>query len=390
MISMRSLVSRAAVAAVLTLAGLGAGVAVAAPGDGININEWYLHPYINLSGTYDDNVFLDEEDEQDDFSRVLEYGLGLNHATKTVSMVGRLWGLEERFDDFDELDHSDYGDSIEFGAVTPGGTEITLRQEYSQLEDTDYTTATVEDFEVQRLSLSLNRQVTDKTAGGLGYTYKSRDYDSEALFDWQQHLIDLDADYDVTEKSALYLQVGLGIQDGDANDGQGESYNALVGVKSRRSDKLRAQAALGVIGLQSDDADFTELGFAGELAWRATEKIELDAAAEREIQPASIARNNYHTITTVKAGVGYYVMTQLKLSAIAFYRNFDLENPYFFEGEDRHKEEDNWTAILRLDYQAPAEFLKVFLEGKYNEQSATIDQLDYAQSVVSFGVNLTY
>ncbi len=386
----RLYLTRGVLMAGLVFAGVGAAPVSAGPGNGININEWYLHPYLNLAETLDSNVFLDKDNEEDDFSTVLEYGLGVTHATEKLSLAGRLWGLEERYNDLDALDHSDYGDTVQLGAVTPGGTEIILRQEYSQLEDTDYTTGTVEDFAVQRLSVSFNRQITDKTAAGLGYAYKSRDYDSSSLLDWQQNLIDVDADYDITEKSALYLQVGLGLQDGDGNDGQGESYNALLGVKSRRSDKLRAQAALGVIGLNSDDADFSELGFAGSLAWRATEKIELDAEAEREIQPASIARNNYHIITTAKAGVGYYVLTQLKLSAILAYRNFDLENPYIFEGEPRHKEEDNWTGILRLDYQAPAEFLKVFLEGKYNEQSATIDQLDYEQTVVSLGVDLTY
>lgn len=368
----------------------GAAISVAAPGDGININEWYLHPYLNLSGTYDDNVFLDKDIEEEDFSRVLEYGIGVNHSTKTLSLVGRVWGLQERYDDLDTLDHDDFGDRVDLGGMTPGGTEIKLRQEYSELEDQDYTTSTVEDFQVQRFSLSLSRQLTDKTAAGAGYTYKSRDYEAENLLDWQQHLVDIDADYDVSDKSALYAQVGVGLQDGDGNDGQGTSYNVLFGAKSRRSDKIRAEAALGVIGLDSDDADITELGFAGSLAWRATEKIELDAEAEREIQPASIARNNYHTITTIQAGIGYYVLTQLKLSAIASFRNFDLENPYLFEGTLRHKEEDNWTGILRLDYQAPAEFLKVFIEGRYNEQSATIDQLDYNQSVVSAGLNLTY
>lgn len=365
---------------------------LAEPGAGINVLDCKISPFVDTAVIYDSNVLLNENtaDELDDTSYAIGYGVNLDHARKHYVLSAKLWGLSEIYSDLDSLDHNDFGDDISLNFLTPGGFNVRVLQSYSDVQDVDYTTTSIENYVTHIAGVRVSRSVTDKMNANLGYNYKAKDYDADSLFGHSRSKLDGSIDYVLTDMTALLVKAGIESQDGDGNSGEGTVYRASLGAKSRQTSQLTASADVGILGLSSDDADISDFAFGAEVAWQAMDKVGVTLAADKEIEPSSIEKNNYNIITGISAGIGYTLLDNLKVSLNAGYMEVDLQNKYDDSGSLVTKTEDIIFGKVRLDYQSPMKFLKVFATAGITDQDSTISRLDYTREKVSVGVSLVY
>jgi len=364
----------------------------AAPGEGIQLEEWNLSPYGSLQLTQDSNVFLDEDGaEQADDSYQYKYGVYINRPSETLGLSVYVWGLTKQYDTLESLDRTDFGESASLDITTPGGTTIFFRQSYSNVEDVDYLVGERAKFSTHRVSVSADRDVTDKTNGKLTYRFKAKNHDADTLNDWWEHLLRGTVSHDVTEQSDVFGAIESGVQDSDGNRDKSAYYNVLLGMSTRWTDKITASAAAGVVGVNSDIADISEPSFEGYINWAVADRINLSAGAERYIEPASIDDDNFDKVTVLRTDLTYRILTSLRISVSLRFYDLELANPYITgTGDVIDKREDVFTASAGLNYQSPAKFLVVFVEGRVTDQDSTEEGGDYTEDIVSFGARVLY
>jgi len=363
---------------------------MAQPGSGINIAGVNVSPYVSLEALYDDNVFLDKEDEQSDMSLRLGYGFNFSRSTDTLTLAGRVWGLSERYDDFTEQDHDDFGNELNILLESEGGFTLALDQSFADVEDIDYQSTDIQDYRLHRLGATLGAPLTEKMDADAGYRYTLKDFTGDSLFDWDRHIGSANLYHEVTDTSAVMLRGELGVLDSDGNDDTGNYYNTLIGLESRRTDKIIARGGIGVLGLDSDDTDVSDLSWLLEATWRASDLISLTVLSDRVIEPASIARNNYHVISTVESELRYNPVEQITLALRLSYRYYDLQNDFSVGDDLVQKQEDIYLGAIRMTYNAPGGYLQWHVEAETMEQESTIVALDYTRSAFSTGVTLRY
>jgi hypothetical protein len=365
---------------------------IAAPGEGIKVGEFTLSPYVAPAYKHDSNVALSDSNEQDDDVTSIRYGATLVRQSDQSTFDLRLGALSEDYSDFDGRDHDDVMQSLLLGMITDGGTDISVMQSYSKVEDIDFALGQIQEFETSLVEAKVTRRVTDKIFLGLGYKFDQRDFQNPSLFDWDSNVGAARIGYAYTDKSVLFVQGRFGVLSSDGNADDGNYYNAVAGIRSEGTDKITYSVAVGGLGVSDDNIseDISDVAYNGSLQWTATDKVNVNLTALRSVTPSSLQRNNYDLTSSYGGNVSCQLTDSIKGSVGVTFVNVDLQEPYTGAGASQDKEEDITVSRVRVDYQAPAEFLSIFAEGSFTDQDSSIAGADYKRDLISIGAQLKY
>jgi hypothetical protein len=422
--------------AVLSFA-IGLAVATLAfgkPGEGIRIGNLAISPFVDLSITYDDNVFLTGLDEEEDYFIDIVPGIALLNRTDTVLLRGRAWGQFRRYDEFDEeLDHDSYGETV--GAVL-GGEEnpfLLLHQKYVHLDDYEIIPRSVDTLNIESQDLLLTqdrterverdifdvavvmgRNLTDKIRVDVGYGFSEVDYDTlpeaqpftgqDELFDWDEQKLQAELQHEITDKTSALLTGQLSEQDSDGFDDNAEYYIVRGGFITRTTRKTSFKGGVGFESYdaaapspEGEDLDEEIINFDVSAIWEATPKLTLQVSGRNGIQPATQYRSNTKVIHLVSLALSYRLTETLRLSLAGSWRNDDYvaRVPVTVGGEIvdlQYKEREHLGGRVRLDYWPHAKFYDLYVEASYEdvEDNLEDDYEDYDQLRVAAGLSLRY
>jgi hypothetical protein len=375
----------------MVLAMAGASWLTAGPGDGVNINDVMVRPYVAPFAKYESNVLLEEQGKRADTSWGADYGVMLDRALDWYTFSGSLWGMSEDFDKTSAFDHDDFGDTLKLSISTAGGTRIGFNQEFADREEVDYIVGRVEEVLVNRVSAGVGRSVSDKIDVDVAYAFQSHNYDSASLYDWSENQAKGTVGHTLTDKSAGFLSAKIGTQDSDGNRHNGTSYNSILGIRSKSTDKIMVSAGAGLVGLEADEGDIAKLGYEVSAFWQALEKMNVTVNAEKTVQPAVIARSNYLVVDFLSAGISYFILESLEVKLSTDYEYHQLDQPYVQDdGTTVEKRENIRGGALRIEYRCPARWMKMFLEGRSEDQNSSIAGSDYEDRKVLAGMQFQY
>ena len=245
---------------------------------------------------------------------------------------------------------------------------------------------------MSRLNALIERRLTAKMTGGLGYDYSATDFDSSTAGtrDLKSHYGRGELGYDATDKTTTRARVVAGRQDNDTE--QAADYlAALVGLRTRQTDKLTADAGVGVHRLSGIDAEADGFHFEFEGIWQATPKIDFIVGARNGLQVTSVYDDNATEYSTLWATAGYRLTMATRLSVTCTYRQDDYVQPVATDAGPVDRSDDGIGFRARVDYGAPSAVLKLFGEASYEQIDSTVDVAGYDDRTrVVVGASVTY
>lgn len=415
---MRQTVSTAVVGAVAVVLVVSQG-AFAKPGDGIQIGNLKLSPFVEVSVTYDDNVYVRGIDEVEDYFLDLVPGIAFANRTDRLTFTGRGWGQWRWYQDETDLDSEVYGEKL---GLVWGETErltLALNEKWVKLNDYEITPRSVDilNIESQILLLTEDRterverelfdispilayDVTDRFGFSIGYSYNYVEYTTNALFDWYENRGQIEFQQKVTEKTFGVVTLQGSQQDSDGFEDTSDYYVLRGGVLYRATEKTSFKAGAGVEEYDfaapesetGDDLDSTIFSFDVAGAWEVTEKLDLQVSARNGIQPATQYGANTKEVTLGSVGMIYDVTTTLKLTLAGSMREDNYVGRVVAGGVPQFKERDLVGGRVRLDYMPRAKWMNLWLESTYEEVEDNLedDYEDYNQWRVALGAALRY
>ena len=401
---------------VLTLCGV--GLALAAPGEGVKIGNLIISPFLDLSLTYDSNIYLTRPDEEEDVFADIVGGVAFVNKTERLILAGRGWGQFRRYFDATDLDSDGYGEKLSLIWGNERKLSLAVGQKYVKLDDYEITPRSVDTLNIpsQRLMLTEDRTErverrifdispvvrylpTDKTELDAGYSYNSVSYDPEELFDWYENRGQLEAFRKITDKMSGLLTVQYSQQTSEGFEDDSTYYIIRGGVLHNITAKTTVKAGVGVqdydFGQESptgDDLDKSMLNFDVVGSWQATDKLAFEVSGRNAIQPATQYETNTKEVTLASLGLGYDVTDHLTFTAAASFRQDDYIGRVVTATGLQDKEREHWGGRLRFDYRPHVKFCNLFVETTYEDVDDTVedDYNDYDQWRVSGGLSLRY
>ncbi|MDD4869333.1 MAG: outer membrane beta-barrel protein, partial [Kiritimatiellae bacterium] len=345
--------------------------------EGIKIGDYRLMPHADLMSIYDSNVETQPSNEKDDVSFRLKIGAGLENTAEKTKLKATLWGLSEKYIDLKHEDHDDFGESLDFQMLDLGRFNFGINESYEDIQSLDYAVGTIQARQLTRLGARAGAKITEKMNASLAYGFNDTAYESPRQYDWSEHVVSLLGLHDLTDKTAGKAIVAANFQSSDANVKDGTCVSALFGVKSKQTEKLTGEVGIGVMNL-SGEADATRFAFDAGADWKAAEKVNVFLDARNGFEPSVLDANNYNLTTRATLGAEWAFVDSFSLMGSGAYARNDYLNPVVENDESMKKQDDTLTGTVRLTYHAPSKYLKIYLEGRYEDKNSTIDSNDYS------------
>lgn len=370
-------------------AALMATVGMGAVGDGVKLGAFRAHPYVDSVLSYDSNVFRDANDEEEDVSFIVTPGIRLNQMGPTVISEIEAWVRAERYTDFDERDHDDFGERVGLTLWDRDRVQMKIVESFKTTEEYDESTGEVEERDLLDVSLVLGRDLTDKTGLDVGVSHDFTDYASPNLFGWDETVASAELGCELTDKSIGTLTAKVGQQTSDGSE-DGDLATVLLGLKSRLTSKVQGRAGLGWYGYEGGAADISMLGYNAMFGWQVAPKVIINGSANNGVEPATQDSDNVRKVTRISLGSTWRPTRTLAGTLSGWYVENDYELPVSEQGRMVEKNDETLSLSLRVDYKSPNQFLGLFGETRVESRTASIDAYEYDQVVGQVGLTLLY
>ncbi len=413
-------------AAFLALFALLSFDAAGGPGDGVEVASWVFSPYLDLKFAYDSNIYKDRYDEIEDTFFEPELGLRFSSSSETnyFTVRGNLFYSDRDYTKEENRDLDTYGDNIMVQWGNGRRSLIELIQSYRHLDDLDRHSADIESSElagemvedsntldlerdVNQFGAAVSRRMSDKLDLGLSYRYSGVHYDNTTHYrldpkdlgvppglDLDGHIWQLDGSLGLTDKTDAILTLRQGLQYQEDTEGSAKLTTARLGLKTEGTEKLVHHFGVGVERYErpqetEDEAEVT-FNFNAALDWYITEKLTLRGGGFNGTQFSSFYEGNGLEYISGWAGLGYRWKPSLTFSLRGVYREDDYLDPVTHQGVTKDRHDTRMEGHVRIDYVAPGQFLRFYLEATYDEVESNFDFVEYVDRRIMAGVNIRY
>ena len=428
-------------------AGCWAVAAGAGPGNGFTVASWVLSPYVELNFTHDSNVYKDGTNVISDSFIEPELGLRFSSSaeTNTFLIKGNLFLSDRTYDTESNRDFMTYGDHLTLQLGNGRKSMFEVVQSYRFLDDNDRHASDIEssrlagemvedsnaldlERELNQLGASLMRRMSDKLLLSLSYRYsgvhypnethdrlrrKQEEYVPEGL-DLDGHIWQLEGALGMTDKTDVLLTLRQGLQYQETTDDPAELTTLRLGLQTQGAQKLVYHVGAGLeyyarpYEPRFDETDFDEIdvvvdedgvhsdhdrvtfNFNAAADWFITEKLTFRIGGYNGTEFSSFYEQNGMEYVSGWAGLGYRWRPSWIFSMRGIYRHDDYLDPVTHEGVTKDRKDVRVEGHGRIDYIAPGNFLRVYLEAIYDEVDSNFDFVDYVDRRLILGAIVQY
>lgn len=385
-----------------------------------------VSPYLDLTLTDSSNVYKDRTNAIQDTFIEPELGLRVSSSSETnrFTLLGTFFLSRREYNREKNRNFTTYGDS----AILRGGdgrrTKLELIQAYRHLDDNDRHASDFESSELagemvqdsNTLDLerdavqfggNIARRFTDKLELALSYRYAGVTYENlthdrldpkqlgvpEGL-DLDGHIVQLDGALGLTDKTDVFLTLRQGFQYQEYIDDPADLTTLRLGLKSAGSDKLVYNAGAGMERYhrppEVSDEEILSFNFTGSVDWFLTEKFTIRGGGYNGTQMSSFYEGNGLEYISGWVGLGYRWKPSTTFSVRGIYRQDDYLDPVTHNGVTVDRLDERLNAHARVDVVTRNSFLRVYLEGTYDEVISNLDFVEYVDLRFIIGASVRY
>lgn len=362
---------------------------------GIDLGGFRLFPSLTLSETYDDNIFADEDDAEDDFITSVTAALLARSEWSRHELEFDAQVRHQLFLQNDEQDRTEYFLRPALRLDLGGRDTARFNLEHSRQtvgrddpeEDDDEEPTEFNRFAAGAEYInSVNRLFFGIKADARRDDYFTSGDDDR---DVNEFRFGLPVGYEVTADTDVYVEPFVRRRNYDEDNDAGDDRDttaagAVLGIDTQISPLLDLNFDVGFIANDYDDPTFDsriDLIFGGEAIWYVTPRTTIFGRAARRDVATSSASASSKTQTTAGVEVQQELQHDLLLGAEVVYLNDD------FNESDRT--DDRLIGSLELEYLLNRTFSLV-ADYEHQERWSTADGEDFSRNLITIGLRTRF
>ena len=352
----------------------------------IQLGAMEVHPYLMLTGTWNDNVYATADNEKSDFITTITPGLGLKLPFRAHQITLGAHAEFARYADFTELDTDSFqADALgEFNIGERLNLKVgdTFLRAYESLLESP--TKSSDRYDANIASISAKYSFVDVTQLRLDYVLTTLDYRDDDARSRTEGRFSAYLYYRVLPKTSAFLEYDYTSEDYDeatstldsaANSGQ-------IGAIWEISAISKGTAKVGFQAKKFDDAgidDYSTWVASVEMTHALSDMVQLHLVGARLVNEAKYAGPSYYTTTGLTGELTVWFLDRLAGIVSASYGRNEFSDPIV--GDSEVRKDDRYTAGLGARYNFntwlsfEAEYTNINRDSNIDKYSATENAL---------------
>jgi hypothetical protein len=365
--------------------------------DGVEWGRFRFLPALTVSESYSDNLYLESENETEEYITTITPELSLDVAAAPKNYFSLKYRCDflsySEADNFRKDHH--YG-SLSFNSETAKGShfvagvssQVTAVQPFSQREQS-------KDYTLQSIYLDLLAKLGRVTDIGTQYSRQDREFDEHDFFDdnYVRDVWDFEVVYTRSSIWPLLMQyryVGQDNNDLDEIDSDFQTHTIFIGGRWRADKKFSGVFRVGYKWAEFDQSGADEYdGYAADtnITYAYSEFTKLTHTAQSTIgSPTRSARESgeYYVNNSVGFTITHRRWQRITTRLSFLYRNRNYKE---IQGSESIREDDYYRAGLSIGYTM-RRWITFLLDYRYQENTSDIENEDYSENLIKFSIVL--
>jgi hypothetical protein len=381
---------------------LAAAAPVRAQGN-IELGPFRLLTSLDLSGEYNDNILLAPRDEQSDFIWTISPGVTIELPGRRVAFRLGYRADIIRYTDNDTLDTVDHTVQASAAYNSPGGLNLSLRDEFRRTEGfAGFPVPELTD-RVERHQNDLRAEAeyrfADRWSAGAHYDFVWVDYVSGATFDEldrQDHTFGVTLFYRILPRTSVLGEYDYQIIRYDigrvAADRDSDAHFFKVGVKGDLTGKTSAGIKVGYQVKDYDNPareDFDGFVAEAEVIWKYRDPSQLRLYGGRANIESTFQGNNFYVANYGGLELRHYLTSVLILTVRGLIGTNEYPETVTVGDETKKRDDTFYEFGLSLRYQI-RRWLGFEVAYQFLRRDSNFRDFDYTNNRVMGTVHLTY
>ncbi len=348
-----------------------------------------IHPSVTVKGCFDDNVYLNSDNEKSDFINTiypriqldLPFGAGNRHSTQII------YSAEiKTFSDYTDENSVNQDAGLDFHLNFPKG-DFRLENLYrdtSTRADTEFTTSIdrIENKSEALLEIEMN-----KLSYGFGYSHFLKDYDKDTYrtLEYEEDIFTLIGYYKLFPKTKLLLEYNHGEIDYDLDSTRKGNYVQIrTGLKGELTGKTTGTVKVGYQDRDYDtkgEKDLQSSVAELELSTQFNSDTKLELNYQSTALESTYSTNNFYESDRISAQFNQKIGNRLSAITSLAFENNDYPEETTVGSEAKKRVDDIWTIGLGVEYSLK-DYLKTKLAYEYKNRDSNINSQDYKRNLI--------
>lgn len=366
----------------------------------IHIGTLEIHPFASVEQKYDDNIFLEPDDqENDDWITTTTLGIGLEmpivperekdflFKAKYAADIIRFWDHTNQ----NRVDHT-----VQVLADFNFANDFTLKLEerFKKTADPPNSELTALEKRFRNRAQIIFGYKREKIGFDLGYRNTRDDYKNLNNLDKYEHTITTTGYYQIFPKTSVFAEYNFGTINYDDNttNSDSEYHQGRMGVKGKIAPKLTGVVKAGYKYTSYDESsksDFKGFTLFGNLTYELKERTTLNIYGERASIESTYKTNSYFESNKIGLKLDHQLLQRLFFVAGGFYQLNEYPDETT-EGTQTAKRKDHiWDGNVGLRYEIK-DWASVETNYEYKQRDSKFGTFDYKDNKISAKVSFVF
>jgi hypothetical protein len=372
-----------------------------ANGEGnIHIGALEIHPFASIAQKYDDNIFLEPKNEEnDDWITTVTLGCGMQMpivAERQEDFMFRAKYAADIIEFWDETNQSRVDHTISALADFAFANDFTLKLDENFKKTADPPNSELTDLE-KRIRNTIQiflGYIREDISFDLSYGNIRDDYNKLNNLDKYEHIVTATGYYQIFPKTSIFSEYNFGTiaYDDSATNSDSDYHQIRFGLKGEIAPKLTGVIKGGYKYTTYDDSskeDFRGVTIFGNLTYNLQERSALNIYGERSSVESTYSVNSYFESNKIGLKLEHQLLERLFLVAEGFYQlnKYPEETA---EGSETAKRRDHiWNGGVGLRYRIK-DWVVTETNYEYKQRDSKFATFDYENNKVTIKVSFLF
>ena len=366
----------------------------------IHIGTLEIHPFASVEQKYDDNIFLEPKDqEDDDWITTTTLGLDLNMPIipgreEDFTFKAKYAASFLKFWDYTKQDRVDHNISALADFKFSNDFTFKIEDNFQKTADSPNNELTALEKRFCNIAQTVFGYMREKIGFDFGYKNIRDDYNNLNDLDRYEHVFTTTGYYQLFPKTSIFGEYNFGkiIYDNNNTNSDSKYHQYRLGIKGQIAPKLSGLAKAGYKETDYKNTgkkNFKSFTTFANVTYDLKDRTTLNIFAERSSEESTYSSNSYFEYNKIGLKIDHELLEKLFLVSGGYYQLNKYPDETTEDSTTAKRKDKLWDGSIGIRYEMK-EWLFLETDYEYKQRDSKFATFDYKDNRFSTKVSLIF